>query len=106
MKDMKRRLLELEGAWAALDGYTTHAAGCPIVWGQVGACDCGLTAARTRLRETVLEMLTHYALHDEGCPGLRGNKCDCGLDSARRRLQALARTPLPDVTGGSPPPKA
>ena len=90
MKDMKRRLLELEGAWAALDGYTTHAAGCPIVWGQVGPCDCGLTAARTRLREAALQLLTHYARHDGECPGVQGKKCNCGLDSARRRLQALA----------------
>jgi len=90
MKDMKRRLLELEGAWAALDGYTTHAAGCPIVWGQVGPCDCGLTAARTRLREAALQLLTHYAMHDVECPGVQGKKCNCGLDSARRRLQTLA----------------
>jgi len=52
-----------------------------------------------------LELLTHYALHDAGCPGLLGNKCDCGLESARRRLQALARKHPPDVTGDSLPPK-
>jgi hypothetical protein len=106
MKRIKQALLQLEGAWKTLDGYAMHSAGCPMVWGQVGACDCGLTAARVRVREAVLELLTRYAMHDAECPGVRGKKCDCGLDSARRRLQALARTPLPDVTGGSPPTKA
>jgi hypothetical protein len=113
VKDMKRRLLELEGAWKALDDYAAHSAGCPTVWEADGACDCGLTATRARLRKAVLELLTHYALHDAGCPGLVGNKCDCGLDSARRRLEALARRRLqvlarrhpPDVTGNSLPPK-
>jgi hypothetical protein len=104
MKEMKRRLLELEDAWAALDGYTTHAAGCPIVWGQVGPCDCGLTAARTRLREAALQLLTHYAMHD-------GNALEVREEVylwARQRPAAVTGsrlTPPPDVTGGSVPPK-
>ena len=113
MKDMKRRLLELEGAWKVLDGHAAHAAGCPTIWEADGACDCGLTAARARLRKAVLELVSHYALHDAGCPGLLGNKCDCGLDSARRRLEALARRRVqtraqkhpPDGTGDRLPPK-
>jgi hypothetical protein len=37
MKDLKRRLLELEVAWKALDGYAAHAAGCPTIWEAGGA---------------------------------------------------------------------
>jgi hypothetical protein len=101
MKDMKGRLLEVEGARNVLDGHAAHAAGCPTIREADGACDCGLTAARARRRKAVLELLTHYAVHDAGCPGLLGNKCVCGLDSARRQPQALAWTPSPNVTGDS-----
>jgi hypothetical protein len=94
--------VELEGAWQALEGYAEHSTRCSVIWGLSGPCDCGLSATRARLREAVVQLLTHYAVHDAECPGLRGKPCDCGLDSARRRLQALGRTPLPDVTGGSP----
>jgi hypothetical protein len=105
MREMKRRLLALEAAWKTLDGYAEHAPGCPVIWGPGAPCECGLTNARTRLRETVLEMLTHYAAHDAWCPGATGGECDCGFESARRRLQALAQTPPPDTTDGSLPPK-
>ena len=105
MKDMKRRLLALEAAWQILDGYAKHAPGCPVIWGPGGPCVCGLTNARTRLRETVLEMLTYYAAHDPWCPGATGGERECGFESARRRLQALVQPPPPDVTGGGPPPK-
>ncbi len=102
MKHMKRRLLALEEAWKTLDGYAVHASGCPIVWGNVGACDCGLTAARVRLREAVLELLDHYAVHDEGCPGATGGKCTCGFDSTRRRLRAVAGAYPQEVTSSLP----
>jgi len=102
---MKQQLLELEDAWETLDGYAVHSDGCPTVWGQGGACSCSLTAVRARLRKAVLELLTHYALHDAECPAVLGNKCDCGLDSARRRLRFLARTPPSDVKGDSLPTK-
>ncbi len=92
MKEMKRILLELEGAWKALEAYAEHAPNCSVLWGPGGPCDCGLSAARTRLRAAAYQLLTRYAVHDAGCPALRGASCDCGLDSARSRLHALAQT--------------
>ena len=97
---MKGRLLEVERARKVLDGHAAHAAGCPTIWEADGACDCGLTAARARRREAVLELLTHYAVHDAG-PWSHGGKCGCALDRARRQPQALAWTPSPNVTGDS-----
>jgi hypothetical protein len=101
---LKEHLLELEDAWRILDGYAVHAAGCPRVWGMGGACNCGLTAVRDRLRRAVLDLVMHYGIHDAECPAVLGNKCDCGLDSARRRLRLFARPSRPDVTGGTLPP--
>ncbi len=103
MRHMKRRLLALEEAWKVLDSYAVHASGCPLVWGNVGACDCGLTAARVRLREAVLALLNHYAFHDDGCPGATGGRCTCGFDSTRRRLQEFAGTYPSEVPADSLP---
>lgn len=103
--NLKEHLLELEDAWRILDGYAVHSAGCPRVWGAGGACNCGLAVVRDRLRSAVLELVTHYGIHDAECPAILGHKCDCGLDSARRRLRLLVHESRPDVVGGALPPK-
>jgi len=96
-----RGTYEVEGASVGVRGCVAHPGrlrrtcrGCPRVWGMGGACNCGLTAVRDRLRRAVLDLVMHYGIHDAECPAVLGNKCDCGLDSARRRLRLFAR-PLP-----------
>lgn len=101
---LKQQLLEVEDAWAFLDGYAVHFAGCLTVWGQRAGCNCNLSAVRARLRKAVLDLLTTYALHDAECPAVLGHRCDCGLDSARRRLRRLVHTPPPERKGDSLPP--
>ena len=96
---LKQQLLEVEDAWATLDGYAVHSAGCPTVWGQSAGCNCNLSAVRARLRKAVLDLLTTYGIHDAECPAVLGNRCDCGLDSARRRLRRLVHTPPPERKG-------
>jgi len=53
MSTTKWLVMELETARKALDRYARHDGGCSTGRGRGEPCDCGLEAAKSRLREAV-----------------------------------------------------